>query len=372
MKQRIRYFDLLRVLSFACIIYYHIVAELHLAGYLGADIAAALCSNKNMHIATLAVAIFFMLSGAALMISTLSGKASLAESGAAAAQKAAGFDTVRFYKRRFIRLLIPYYIANILYILLYLAAHRGTISGLFGENIPKWRVIFTFLGLDQWILMHGHGAYSTGIGEWFLGALLILYLLFPLLRYLVLKAPGLTLAAATAIYVVLAAWNPFTVVSYMNLIFKGYEFLLGMYLGIYWKKLPKACLCISLPVMLCFFLLPAALPLGDPGRITILALACFVTFSFTEKILEHSSTFFIKLISILSGLPYEIFLVHHLVIIKVLEYYPPGWNGPAATVRTIVLQLAMMTAAGLAVKYISSGIVAAVEKYTCIFGRKDL
>ena len=351
MKQRIRYFDLLRVLSFVSIIYYHMVVEMHLAGYWDADFADSLCSNKNMHIATLAVAIFFMLSGAALIVSGPPARNTEARGPA--------FKVLEFYKKRFLRLLIPYYVANVLYILLYFAAHHGTLDGLFGENIPKWRAVFTLLGLDQWILMHGHGVYTTGIGEWFLGALLILYLLFPLLRYLVLKAPGFTLAAATAVYLVLAIWDPFSVVSYMNLFFKGYEFLLGMYLGLYWKKLPRPCAVISLAVMLMFFFAPVTLPVGDPFRITVLALACFIGFSWTEQIPERYMPRFIRIIS---GVSYEIFLVHHLVICKILERFPPGWGSVPARVRTFALQLIVMTAAGLAVKYISSAIIAALSE----------
>lgn len=69
---------------------------------------------------------------------------------------------------------------------------------LHGNNaqIPRWRVIFSVLGLDGYLAPVTQTFYK--IGEWFLGVILLLYLLFPLLlwcmetrrRRLVLPAAG--------------------------------------------------------------------------------------------------------------------------------------------------------------------------------------
>ena len=61
MKQRIRYFDLLRVVSFLSIIYYHMIVQMHLDGYWDVYFVVPLFANKNMHVATLAVAVFLLL-----------------------------------------------------------------------------------------------------------------------------------------------------------------------------------------------------------------------------------------------------------------------------------------------------------------------
>lgn len=54
---------------------------------------------------------------------------------------------------------------------------------LHGNNaqIPRWRVIFSVLGLDGYLVPLFPNFYK--IGEWFLGVILLLYLLFPLLLW---------------------------------------------------------------------------------------------------------------------------------------------------------------------------------------------
>ena len=54
---------------------------------------------------------------------------------------------------------------------------------LHGNNaeIPRWRVIFSLLGLDGYLAPVTQTFYK--IGEWFLGVILLLYLLFPLLLW---------------------------------------------------------------------------------------------------------------------------------------------------------------------------------------------
>lgn len=54
---------------------------------------------------------------------------------------------------------------------------------LHGNNaqIPRWRVVFSVLGLDGYLAPVTQTFYK--IGEWFLGVILLLYLLFPLLLW---------------------------------------------------------------------------------------------------------------------------------------------------------------------------------------------
>ena len=337
MKKRIRYFDLLRVISFACIVYYHMVVQMHFSDYWTIDFVEPYFENANMHIATLAVAIFFMLSGAALMYTSQD-----------------DFQIGTFYRKRFKRLLVPFYVTNVLYVAARLVQSGGQIESILPPDVPKWRLIFTLLGLDEWVSMHGVKTFSVGIGEWFLGALLILYVLFPLLRMLVLRKPWITLAAAAVVWLVLLWTDPFPVNPYMNLFFKGFEFLLGMYLGIYWEKVRAGWLFVTVPVMLFFFFSPVRIPVNGTLKITVLAVSCFITFSFFERLPDR---FEMRPVRILSGVSYEIFLVHHLVIYAVFAVFPPTSGQPATFARTFALQLVGMTAAGLVVKFISGWIL---------------
>lgn len=164
--KRIRYFDLLRCISFCFIIFYHMISQLYFSRLFTLDKVLPFYENDNMNIAMLGVAVFFILSGAGLAYST-----------------GENFDIRRFYKKRFIRILIPFYITYISYFI-YKAGTTGSFTSFFPPETSAWKIIFTFFGMDEWISQHGIHTFSLGIGEWFLGALIILYLLFPLLRFL--------------------------------------------------------------------------------------------------------------------------------------------------------------------------------------------
>lgn len=159
--KRIRYFDLLRCISFCFIIFYHMISQLYFSKLFPLDKILPFYENDNMNIAMLGVAVFFILSGAGLAYST-----------------AENFDIRRFYKKRFIRVLIPFYITYISYFI-YKVITTGSFTSFFPPETSAWKIIFTFFGMDEWISQHGIHTFSLGIGEWFLGALLLLYLLFP-------------------------------------------------------------------------------------------------------------------------------------------------------------------------------------------------
>lgn len=71
---------------------------------------------------------------------------------------------------------------------------------LHGNNadIPRWRVIFSLLGVDGWLSPLTRTFYK--IGEWFLGVILVLYLVFPALLWCLQTARRRrVLAAAMAV-----------------------------------------------------------------------------------------------------------------------------------------------------------------------------
>ena len=68
MEKRIRYYDLLRILCTAFIIYYHMMIELIIEDIYPSEQISPLFSTPNISIATLGVAVFFILSGAGLII----------------------------------------------------------------------------------------------------------------------------------------------------------------------------------------------------------------------------------------------------------------------------------------------------------------
>lgn len=331
--KRIRYFDLLRSISFIFIIFYHMMVQLYLSGICSYDKVSPFFSNDNMHIATLGVAVFFMLSGASLAYTTKD-----------------NFKIGDFYKKRFAKILIPFYITVFLYFLVIVIINRS-IHGIFPTGTPKWRVIFTVLGIDAWLSMYGISTFSLGgIGEWFLGCIIIMYLLFPLLRFLMMKSRKLFFIGATCIYLIIIYNYHSDVAMNLNILVKGYEFILGMLIGYCFREFDKKLACITVPLVVFFFTSSSGININYALKITILAVAFWVSVSYLEPYLAKRK---LKILNIISSYSYEVFLVHHIIIYTLTPKAKPYLYGPWSIVILFIVQLVCMAVAAVILKFIS-------------------
>lgn len=73
-------------------------------------------------------------------------------------------------------------------------------GGGYCKGVPTWRIVYTFIGFDG--LMANFCTTFYTVGEWFLGVLVILYILFPLLRKLVNEFPFAVLAVSIMIGII--------------------------------------------------------------------------------------------------------------------------------------------------------------------------
>lgn len=333
--KRIKYFDLLRCVCFCFIVFYHMMVQLQIEEIYPAEKVAPFFSNPNMHIATLGVAVFFMLSGAGLAYTTKD-----------------KFDIKKFYKSRFTKILIPFYLVTILCFFVE-AIFQHSIFNVYQVPIPKWSIIYTVLGIDCWVGMHGYATFSLGIGEWFLGVLIILYLLFPLLRFLMQKNRRIFFIVATSIYLIVICNYSFVIPMHENLLLKGYEFILGMLLGCYYNEFEAKWACVSVPIVVFFFTSSTALNWNYALMITLLAVAFWVSFSYLEPVLQKS-LHITKIIDIISKYSFEVFLVHHIVIYKMTPMAKPYITGKLSVVLLFIIQLLLMAVLAVFVKWISN------------------
>lgn len=103
--------------------FYHMISQLYFSKLFPLDKILPFYENDNMNIAMLGVAVFFILSGAGLAYST-----------------AENFDIRRFYKKRFIRVLIPFYITYISYFI-YKVITTGSFTSFFPPETSAWKII---------------------------------------------------------------------------------------------------------------------------------------------------------------------------------------------------------------------------------------
>lgn len=217
-----------------------------------------------------------------------------------------------FYYKRW-KATLPAYIAVFLF-----AYGMNVFSAgkFFYMPIPNWTLALSFIGLDGYLAWVTPTYYITG--EWFLGAILIAYALYPLLRLLA-RAPWvkyLALAGLIALYRVVMpmafggiplACNPVTCVVC---------FYVGM-LGAETPHIIKHKLTFFIALAVSILLL--AVPMGGENisKMMVAGIALLVT-------LYHIGNFLCKwkfldrAVLAISAISYPIFLIHHRIILKVL------------------------------------------------------
>ena len=202
--------DVVRLAALLPVLCYHYCIE---AARLGFAVPTALIGRGMADWVEVGLAWFFLLSGAALCL-----------------QWQGRFDARRYFVGR----------AAATYPAFWLGFGALFLYGevLHGNNadIPRWRVIFSVLGLDGYLAPVTVTFYK--IGEWFLGVILILYLVFPLLlRCMETAAHRRVLALCMALLAVVwplvcpAPWRPGdTVLGRLP------AFALGVWFGTLLKK----------------------------------------------------------------------------------------------------------------------------------------
>ena len=332
-QKRIKAFDLMRVVAFALIILYHLLVQLQIEGIYPAETVSKFYATPNMHIATLAVSIFFMLSGASLYCSTKE-----------------GMSIKKFYKKRLLRLLIPFYIVVFVYDIFRIVI-SGSISAVFNPAVPKWRIILTLLGLDEWISMHGIVTFSCGVGEWFLGLLIVIYCLFPLIKILVDKYPKLFFVIVSSIYIIFIYNDHLTIPIHQSFIPKCFEFILGIYIYKYLKNIKeKSYWLITVPLFVFFATSGTVLNINNGLKITIVAITFFISFTYIEDVLSDK---LMKVIGVIASYTYEVYLVHHIYIYRLTPVLAPYIINKYRVIALFILEIICMIVSAIILKAIT-------------------
>lgn len=215
---------------------------------------------------------------------------------------------------------------------------------LHGNNadIPRWRVIFSVLGLDGYLAPVTVTFYK--IGEWFLGVILILYLVFPLLlRCMETTARRRVLALCMAVLAVVwplvcpAPWEAgHTVLAGLP------AFALGVWFGTLLKKnaLPSYRLYIGLAVC-------PLLWVDEVPRLAVLLVLASVLFWAVYAAGQHVPAPLCPALRRLAGWCYGVYLVHHVLLTLVFLPFVQGHGLPLAGMFPVYLAASFVPAAVL-------------------------
>lgn len=157
-KKQLFHLDLIRVLSTFLIVCCHFSVafmQYNISGFNN-----YLFSFANTDSGKLGVYLFFMLSGASLIYNY-----------------GDKFSVIQFYKKRWVRIFSLFYLAWLVFYIIKVIEVKS-----FLYNGSVLRMFWTLVGLDYYL----GGMYSTYaiVGEWFTGAIIVIYVIFPLLRLL--------------------------------------------------------------------------------------------------------------------------------------------------------------------------------------------
>lgn len=300
-KKRWNYIDALRVLSLLMIVLYHYEVELGSGGQV--QVPEYMYAGKNLHMAMIGVSLFFMISGFGLIYENRN-----------------GFCLKTYIKKRFIRIMIPFYVVSLLAVFGKMMFMAGPV---FEETIPKWHIVFTLLGLDGYLKEYGIATFSLGVGEWFIGCIILMYLCFPLLRKAMMKNVQWTMGIATLCFLLTATFYKGEIPSYYFFGIKVYDFIVGMYLAMKLKNPSSRMTLPALAVVVSLLVWPYKIGINENMILIIFVVGIFVLFFSLESWRISDKLFGNRGIKLLSGYSYEIFLVHHWGIILMNQILAP-------------------------------------------------
>ena len=300
-KKRDIRIEFIRGLSMLIIVMYHYSCALEIKGIEGTWRPFWRFANGAWGEAF--VIVFFMISGYVMML-----------------QYEEALDIKQFYKKRWLSIFPMFYIT---WGCMYLVRTIQYKNPLWGGNPVL--LIYSFLGMDGY-LKNGEMNYYT-VGEWFLGAIILLYLLFPLLRLLYIKGPFLVTIILSVLFLLFEITDVILFYRRTDMFFCIYAFWCGM---IFWKyrkylqNISISIISIIICIVLCF--LDCTNICSEITAIHIFGISVF-TLLYNLPIERFSKAY--EIFPFLSKYSYAVMLVHQVLIywgIRVFQILKISFN----------------------------------------------
>lgn len=218
-KERVLYLDLIRIVGYFMITSYHFSVAVRTLGIEAAYIDIFQGINHIVW-APIAVSCFFMVSGAALIF-----------------RYEDNFSLKDYYKKRFLGIFPLFWLAYLFVFLDYFYRSKSM------PNAPKVNFLLTVIGMDGYLYEYIDNFYM--IGEWFLGIIIILYIVFPLYKIVMCKCKYILPVVFLAGSIWLLYNNPFDMMLEKNPIVCSMYFVMGMLFEMIRKSFPQKVVVIG-------------------------------------------------------------------------------------------------------------------------------
>lgn len=365
-KEKIAGFDLVRAICTIGIVLFHYSFNFIEYRIAGEHIFFARFANGEW--GNMFVAMFFMLSGALLWYN-----------------HGESFHLPMFYLKRWLSIFPMFYLA---WFPAYLAKVQELGDWLWAG--PRSKFLYTVFGMDGYFMQldpskpNFNVNYYT-LGEWFLGAIIILYIAFPAL-WLLFRRYNVTGTVVRHIFtvVLIAAfcanlyYDWWQMPAGKNLITCFLDFWAGMLLMEYYgKRLNKDCvknikkritIFGGLFLFVAFFV-PLGIEMNNVVSSLIVGAVFFVVLlNISDAVMRWKLPSII--IKYVSRWSFGVFLVHHVLIYAVMKQFENGSMSYIGSVGMFFVMLFIIMAAGGALSEIGNLITRWVLKLVAILGEK--
>lgn len=178
------------------------------------------------------------------------------------------------------------------------------------------KLLLTLIGQDGYFSQRIVTYYT--VGEWFLGALIFVYLLYPLLLKLFNKNDKLTVSILLVLTLCIHYFNvPVISPGFPGIIESCLKFSIGMLFNKYLDLLnDKKILVVSI----IYFIVYSLVKINVLNVLLDLIYGiCLFVFLFNLGYLINN-----KIVNNISGLSYQIYLLQHMIIVNILDLYNPS------------------------------------------------
>ncbi len=216
-----------------------------------------------------------------------------------------------FYKKRFLSLFPLFYLAYLIFFI-----KNAVVAGKLFYGPSPWTLLLTLIGMD------GYTEYAIPnyyiLGEWFFGAIVLMYLIYPLLLWVIKRIPLLGGLFFLGLYTI-TLFVPF---GEMNPFRHPFSCLISFYVGMllfHYRKLLKNRVLLGISAVMLLVLLFAELPLPSSLLSHLSGFAAFVVL-FRVGLVVVKLPVLRMLFAFLGKLSYPAYLLQHAII---LEFFRP-------------------------------------------------
>jgi len=198
--------------------------------------------------------------------------------------------------------------------------------------------ILTLIGMDGFLLYKIPNFYI--IGEWFLGFIIILYLIFPIIRYFFILNKHLLLVTMVLMTIVVYNIYSFDMAIQHFPLSRILEFSFGMYFISYFKEEAFIKNIMYLVLTLVGSVAVYKLFKTELYVFNILGMLSFVFLSSVSTLIK--SNIIVNIVKFLSRYSYAAFLVHHQILIKIITYSKNSVNSKFENILLFVATLGII------------------------------